>query len=179
MKEALLIIDIQNDYFQGGANPLECADTAAQNAGKLIRSFRERGAPVVHIQHVSNRPGSTFFLPGTTGADIHELVKPSEGERIFEKHTPNCFYSTGLDAYLKEMGITGLTVCGMMTHMCVDAGVRAAKDLGYSCTLVSDACATKDLVFDGVAVPANFVQRSFMAALNGFYAKVVKTSEIV
>src|SRR5690349_4686315 len=116
---ALIIIDIQNDYFPGGAMELEGADAAGENAGKVLKKFRDEKLPVVHVRHVSVRPGSTFFIPGTKGADIHQSVLPSAGETVVEKNFPNSFRNTGLQKALEEKQIKNLVVAGMMTHMCV------------------------------------------------------------
>lgn len=177
MKTALLLIDIQNDYFPGGANELIGAQLAGQNAGILVKMFRKQAAPVIHIRHISTRPGSTFFLPDTPGADIHESVAPADGERIIVKHYPNSFRETELLDYLRSKGITDLVIAGMMTHMCVDATVRAAKDLGFNIILAGDACATKDLTLNGEIIPAHGIQNSFLAALAYFYATVIRTVE--
>ncbi len=117
-------------------------------------------------------PGSTFFIPGTLGAEIHDNVAPATGEKVIEKNFPNSFRDTDLLDYLRSEGITDLVVCGMMTQMCVDATVRAAKDFGFSCTVIGDACATKDLEIGGRTVSAADVQTAFLAALNYFYATV-------
>ena len=175
---ALVIIDIQNDYFPGGKMELEGADAAAKNAARALAKFRERHLPVIHVRHLSTRPGATFFIPGTTGADMHERVRPREGERVVEKNFPNSFRATELDQVLKGAGAKELVVAGMMTHMCVDASVRHAADLGYKVTLLSDACATRAQSFGGESVPARQVHAAFLAALNGFYAKVIPTDEL-
>jgi nicotinamidase-related amidase len=175
---ALIIIDIQNDYFPGGAMELEGADAAGENAGKVLKKFRDEKLPVVHVRHLSVRPGSTFFIPGTKGADIHQSVLPSAGETVVEKNFPNSFRNTGLLKVLEEMQIKNLVVAGMMTHMCVDATVRHAADLGYKVTLLGDACATRAQAYAGEKVPAKQVHAAFLAALNGFYAKVVPTHEL-
>ena len=175
---ALLVIDIQNDYFPGGAMELEGADAAGAKAGDAICRFRDKSMPVIHVRHLSVRPGSTFFLPGTRGAEIHEAVKPLAGERVIEKNFPNSFRATGLEQMLKDSGVKNLVVAGMMTHMCVDAGVRHAADLGYKITLLADACATRAQSYGGEKVPARQVHAAFLAALNGFYAKVVDTHEL-
>jgi len=175
---ALLIIDIQNDYFPGGAMELEGADAAAVKAGKVVRQFRDKGIPVIHVRHLSVRPGSTFFLPGTRGAEIHDAVTPLAGERVIEKNFPNSFRATRLEQTLKESGVKNLVVAGMMTHMCVDATVRHAADLGYKITLLGDACATRAQSYGGEKVPARQVHAAFLAALNGFYAKVVASHEL-
>jgi nicotinamidase-related amidase len=177
MKTALLIIDIQNDYFDGGTMTLNGAETAAANAKLLIESFRAMDRPVIHIQHLASRPGATFFLPGTMGAAIHDLVQPLETEKVIIKHYPNSFRETELLEYLKALDVTGLVICGMMTHMCVDATTRAAKDLGFDCTVIGDACATRDLEIQGEKVKAEQVQKSFLAALDYFYSTVRTTRQ--
>jgi nicotinamidase-related amidase len=175
---ALLIIDIQNDYFPGGTMELEGSDAAGANAGKVLAKFRKDGSPIFHVRHLSVRPGATFFLPGTKGADIHPSVSPLPQETVVEKNFPNSFRATGLEEKLKAQGIKNLVVAGMMTHMCVDATVRHAADLGYKVTLLGDACATRAQAYAGEQVPARQVHNAFLAALNGFYAKVIPTHEL-
>ena len=175
---ALVVIDIQNDYFPGGAMELEGADAAAAKAAAALARFRKDGQPVFHIRHLSVRPGATFFLPGTRGAEIHPSVAPRGGEPVLEKNFPNSFRNTELEATLQKQGIKNLVIAGMMTHMCVDAAVRHAADLGYKVTLLGDACATRAQTYAGETVPARQVHAAFLAALNGFYAKVVNTHEL-
>ena len=175
---ALLVIDIQNDYFPGGAMELEGADAAGAKAAEAIRSFRDKNLPVIHVRHLSVRPGSTFFLPGTKGAETHSLVAPKGGEAVVEKNFPNSFRNTALDQLLRDSGVKNLVVAGMMTHMCVDASVRHAADLGFKITLLGDACATRAQSYAGEKVPAKQVHAAFLAALNGFYAKVIPTHEL-
>jgi nicotinamidase-related amidase len=174
---ALLIIDIQNDYFPGGANPLEGSIEASLNAKKLLEYFRLKNMPIVHIQHFNIRSGATFLIPRTEGIEFHKHVLPSEGERIIKKNFPNSFRKTELLEYLKELYITDLVICGMMTHMCVDTTVRAAKDLGFNCTLIGDACATKELSYMDQKIAAKDVHYSFLAALSYFFADVVETEK--
>jgi nicotinamidase-related amidase len=176
--QALLIIDLQNDYFPGGKMELEGADGAAGNAARALARFRQQRWPIVHVRHLSTRPGATFFIPGTAGAEIHERVRPADGERVIEKNFPNSFRATDLDRALRDAGVKELVVAGMMTHMCVDASVRQAADLGYKVTLLGDACATRAQNYGGESVPARQVHAAFLAALNGFYAKVIPTHEL-
>jgi len=176
-KKALIIIDIQNDYFEGGANPLDGSLEASMNVKTLLKDFREKSLPVIHIQHFSTRADSTFFVPNTKGVEIHENVMPVNGEKVIAKNYPNSFRETDLLDYLKSKNISDLIICGMMTHMCVDATTRAAKDFGFSCTVIGDACATKDLEIQGKNVAAAEVQKSFLAALNYFYSIVKNTKE--
>ncbi|MFD2287139.1 isochorismatase family protein [Pedobacter petrophilus] len=176
MNKALIIIDIQNEYFENGALALKDPIPASENAKKLLDFFRSKSLPLVHIQHVSPE-GQPFFIEGTTGVEIHESVKPIEGEKIITKQYPNSFRDTELLDHLKSQGITHLVIAGMMTHMCIDAGTRAAFDLGFECTVIGDACATTDLEISGHAVKATDVHHAFLAALEFFYAKVQSTDE--
>jgi len=178
MKPALIIIDIQNDYFPGGKMELEGSPEAGVKAAKLLEDFRAKGLPLVHIQHISNRPGASFFLPGTEGVDIHASVAPRAGETVIQKNFPNSFRDTPLLEHLRALDIDHLLIAGMMTHMCVDATTRAAFDLGFSCSLAHDACATRALAFGGQRVPAAQVHAAFLAALAGLYAKVQSTADL-
>ena len=177
MRTALLIIDIQNDYFEGGTMTLVGSDSAAENARLILDRFRSEDLPVIHIQHIAGSPTATFFLPDTGGAEIHKSVTPLADEKVVVKHFPNSFRETDLLEYLKKEGITDIVICGMMTHMCIDATTRAAKDFGFSCTVVGDACATRNLEVNGQAVEAGEVQKSFLAALNYFYSTVKTTKQ--
>ena len=172
MNPALILIDIQNDYFPGGAMELDGPEAAAAQAARLLGGFRRRGWPIAHVQHVSTRPGATFFLPDTFGVQIHNSVAPQPGEQVLVKHFPNAFRQTELHAHLQQVQADHLIFVGMMTHMCIDTSVRAACDLGYACTLAADACATRALTFEGHLVDAVAVQRAYLAALNGTFAKV-------
>ena len=179
MSKALLIVDIQNDYFPGGRMPLVGSPEAAAQAGAVLAAFRARKLPVFHVQHLSTRPGASFFLPGTDGAQIHASVQPLAGETVVVKHFPNSFRDTTLADALRAREVRQLVIVGMMTHMCIDATTRAAADAGYECTLVHDACATRDLSFGATSVPAAQVQAAFLAALDGSYAKIVGAMELI
>jgi len=179
MKTALLIIDIQNDYFENGAMPLYGAFQAAENTQLILSKFRKDSNDIVHIQHIATRPSATFFLPQTEGADIYSSVKPADQEKVIIKHFPNSFIDTDLQHYLQSNEITDLVICGMMSHLCIDATVRAAKDLGYHITLIEDACATKDLQIGNQKISAENVHYSFMAALSYYYASVISTKEFL
>ncbi|ADQ81069.1 isochorismatase hydrolase [Paludibacter propionicigenes WB4] len=177
MKTALLLIDIQNDYFEGGTMTLVNADHASENAKLLLKNFRNKNLHIIHIQHIATKPGATFFLPETVGAEIHKNIQPESNEKVIIKHFPNSFRETELLSYLNANEISDLVIAGMMTHMCIDATTRAAKDLGYTCTLVGDACATRNLEIHGEKVQAADVHNAFLAALNTTYASIVTTHD--
>ena len=172
-------MDIQNDYFAGGRMELVGMETAGKTAGLLLTFFRKNRWPTFHIQHISNREGATFFLPGTKGAEIHDVVKPSSGERVIQKHFPNSFRETPLLDELKANEIEHVVICGAMSHMCIDATTRAAADFGFGCTVVHEACATRNLDFGKKKILAQDVHAAFMAALGSAYARVISYREFV
>ncbi|MDH3455041.1 MAG: cysteine hydrolase [Desulfuromonadales bacterium] len=179
MNDCLILVDLQNDYFAGGKMPLAGTDQAAANAQLLLHQFRAEAAPIIHVQHLSVQPGASFFLPGTHGAEIHAMVAPRAGEVVVAKNYPNSFRGTALLETLSSQGLKELVICGAMSHMCIDATTRAAFDHGFRCTVAEDACATRELVFNGKSIAAPQVHGAFMAALSAVYAKVAATAEII
>jgi nicotinamidase-related amidase len=176
-KRALVLIDIQNDYFPGGKWALSGIDAAAENAARVLAAARAAGDLVVHVRHEFPTADAPFFAPGSDGAKIHPKVKSLDGEPVVLKHHVNSFRETDLKAILDRHGVEEVVICGAMSHMCVDAGTRAASDLGYKCIVVHNACATRDQEFEGAVVPAAQVHAAFMAALKFGYAKAVSAEE--
>ena len=179
MDTTLLLIDIQRDYFPGGRMELAGAREAGRTAGRLLARCRDREIPVVHVRHIMTRPDADFFLPGSDGIRFADPVRPLPGEEIISKHFPNSFRETKLADRLRRAGTRRLIVCGMMSHMCVDATVRAAFDLGFECIVAHDACAARDLCFNGMKVPADRVHAAFMAALAPVYARLLAADEVL
>ena len=179
MKTALLLVDLQNDYFHDGRMELEGMDAAASRARALLEFFRQTEQPIVHVRHTSLGERATFFVPGTEGAGIHASLQPAATETVIEKHYPNSFRDTELLECLQTAEVNRLVIGGAMSHMCIDATTRAAFDLGFQCTVIQDACATRDLEHEGVKVEAASVHTAFMAALASVYAKVVAAENIL
>ena len=179
MKTALILVDIQNDYFPGGRMELSGMHAAGETASAVLSFFRDNKWPTVHIQHISVQKGATFFLPDTDGVKIHESIAPLDQDTIIQKHYPNSFRETDLYDHLTGAGIKNLVICGAMSHMCIDATTRAAADLGFSSVVVHDACAARDLEFEGKTIPATDVHASFMSALGMAYAKVLRYKDFL
>lgn len=179
MKRALLIIDVQNDYFLGGKSELKNPLSALENIEKVLQSFREKALPVIHVQHINAHEGATFFLPNTEGVLMHTNLTPHENEYLIIKHAPNSFFETGLLDVIKDNSITELVICGMMSHMCIDTTTRACKDYNIKAILLDDACATKNLTWNGKIISAEAVHDVFMASLNGMFANVIRTSDFL
>ena len=178
MKTVLILVDIQNDYFTGGRMELVEMQQAAKKAGELLSDFRRRSWPTFHIQHIAAQKGATFFLPETEGVALHESIQPQGDELVIQKHFPNSFRETSLLQELESHDVKKLVICGAMSHMCIDATTRAAADHCFDCTVVQDACATRDLEFGGKTIAATDVHGSFMAALGSAYARVVNLAEL-
>ncbi|MEE1923470.1 cysteine hydrolase family protein [Pseudomonas sp. 148P] len=176
-QKALIIIDIQNDYFPGGKWTLANADAAADNAAKALAAARARGDLVIHVRHEFESADAPFFAPGSEGAQIHPKLAPQGDEAVVLKHKVNAFLDTPLQSLLEQRRISELTVVGSMSHMCIDAVVRAAADLGYAVSVLHDACATRDLEFNGTTVPAAQAHAAYMASLAFAYAQVLSTAE--
>ena len=178
-KRALVVIDLQNDYFPGGKWTLDRIDAAAHNAARLIAAARADGDLIVHVRHEFPTNDAPFFAPGSTGAEIHKAVRPAEGEAVVLKNQVNAFRDTNLKTVLDGQGIEDVTIIGAMSHMCVDAATRAASDFGYAVTVVHDACASRDLSFNDTTIPAAQVHAAYMAALGFAYATVVTTDSFL
>lgn len=175
---ALLVIDLQNEYFPSGKLPLVGIEAAAANAARLLADARQRGQLVVHVRHEAAKAEAPVFTPGSSGVLIHDSLAPAAGETVIVKNFPNAFRETGLQALLQQHGVSELCIVGAMSHMCIDAGTRAAADLGYQVSVAHDACATRDLAFGGQTVPAAQVHAAFMAAL-GSYAQLKDTEMLL
>lgn len=178
-KQALIVVDIQNDYFPQGKWPLVGAEAAADNAARLIEAFRQAADQVVHIRHEFTSDSAPFFTPDSEGAQLHPKVLNRADEPVVLKHFVNSFRETELQAILDRHDIKHLVIVGSMSHMCIDGVARAAADMGYEVTVIHDACASRDLEFNGLVVPAAQVHAAFMSALGFAYADVVSTEQFL
>ena len=113
------------------------------------------------------------------GGGIHPNVGPEPGEKVISKDHANAFKDTDLLRHLKDHGIKTLVICGMMTHMCVEAAVRAAHDFDFNVCVAHDACATRALSFSGAVVSARDVHLSTLSSLSGSYARVLDTETLL
>lgn len=179
VKTALLIIDVQNDYFPGGLLPLFRPVETAETIRSLLDYFRQTHQPVVHIQHISANPNAPYLRPETPGIEIHNSVKPRDDEPVVTKHTPNSFHETNLLQILRDAEVANLVITGMMTQTCVDSTTRAAKDYGFNCIVPSDTTTTKDFDVEGEKISATTMRRAFLAGLQIHYAQIDTTANIM
>lgn len=173
-KNALILIDIQNDYFPGGKWEVHEMTAAAQQAAQLLAAARTAGQLVIHVRHEIPADTPPFFEKGSEGAEINALVAPQGTEPVITKNFPNSFRETNLKEILDAANIENVTICGAMSQMCIDGTARAAADFGYKTTVIADACAAKEQTFDGTVVAAPLVHATIMASL-GTYAAILKT----
>jgi len=176
-ESAIIVIDLQNEYWPSGHVPLEGVEAAAANAALVLEKARAGGGFVVHVQHLSADPNMPIFVPGSKGAEINATVRPIEGEPLVQKYYPNAFRDTGLRKVLDDKGVKDVVIVGAMSHMCIAATARAAADFGYNVTVLHDACATREVEFGGVTVPAAQVHAANMSALAYAYGSVIPTSD--
>lgn len=176
---ALILVDIQNDYFDTGAWPVAQMVRVADNAAALLARARQNGDVIVHVRHENPVPDAPFFRAGTLGADIHTSVAPTQAEAVMTKTRANSFAGTDLQLRLQASGVQNLIICGAMSQMCIDATARAASDFGYQVTVAADACGAKETRFGDIVVDAPLVHAAYMASLAMAYAKVSATAEIL
>jgi nicotinamidase-related amidase len=176
-KQALILIDIQNDYFPGGDMELVGIDRASANAAELLGRFRDGRQPLIHVRHVFPSAAAPFFRPDTPGAKIHPSVAPAAGEKVVTKNFVNSFQQTDLKELLDAMEVGELLIAGAMSHMCIEGTTRAAADLGYKCQVIHDACATREQEFNGRKISAEDVHGAAMSTLAFAYAEVLSLKD--
>lgn len=178
MTTAFIIIDLQNDYFPGGKFPLYNPKDATATASRLLLVVRERpDFKVIHVRHEEETAEAPFFVKGSEGAEIHPQVAPVDGESVVVKHYPNSFIDTNLQSLLNANKILNVVLVGAMADMCVLGTARAASELGFDVTVISDAVASRKLEHGGRVVEAKDVLTAVFATLSDDYAKVKTADE--
>ena len=178
-KPALLLVDIQKgfdpiSYWGDERNNPE----AEKNAARLLHRWRELKLPLFHIQHASTNPESPL-AEDKPGHEIHELVKPLDGEPLLKKNVNSAFIGTSLLGLLQEAEIKTLVICGLTTDHCVSTTTRMAGNYGLNTFLVEDATATFNKTFEGKNYSAETIHKTTLATLQDEFAQIVKTDEIL
>lgn len=155
MKKALLVIDLQNDYFPGGKFPLWNTDAILQNIERAIAKANAQGIPVIHIQHVAKQGTAPFFNEGTPGTDIHpSILAVAPKAPVVVKEFADSFEQTNLEETLTKLGVTDLLVCGMMTQNCVTHTAISKAVEKYNVTILPDCCTTVSEILHLIALHA-------------------------
>jgi nicotinamidase-related amidase len=154
VKKALLVIDLQNDYFPEGKFPLWNTDVVLENIERAIARANAQGIPVIHIQHVA-KGFAPFFNEGTPGADIHaRILTATPNAPVVVKEFADSFEKTNLEETLAKLGVTDLLVCGMMTQNCVTHTAISKAAEKYNVTVVVDCCTTVSEILHQIALHA-------------------------
>lgn len=179
MKAALVVIDVQNEYFAPhGKWVIPDGKEALAQIQALLAACRQVGVPVFHVMHHGIDVNSPVFQVGSIGAEMHSDIEILAGEKVIVKHFPGSFTQTPLEAYLRHLDCDTLIVCGYMTHMCCDTTTRQASERGFTTLFASDATATRDLALHGKVIPHNVVHETTLAIMTRF-ATVSTTEEII
>jgi len=175
---ALILIDMQNcmaDPKAGTRNNPQAED----NIASLLAAWRPRGAPVVHVRHISRNPQS-MFAPGQPGCAFQPRFAPLDGEHVIEKNVPDAFVHSGLERWLHVRGITQLVLVGVSSNISVECTARSAGNLGFGTRVVADATfAFAQADYAGTMRSADEVHAMSLANLNGEYAQIVHSAEVI
>lgn len=176
---ALIVIDFQLEYFEGGRLPIPDGRAAMTKAQQLVAFAGTHHMPVFHVQHVGQTGGPLFAKDGERVA-FHPDILPAPHHHVVQKTTTSSFASTDLHAQLRERKIRTLIICGLMTHMCVSTTSRDAKPLGYQVLVAADACATRDIdAWDGGTISHMDLHRAALTELSDSFAEVLTTERIL
>ena len=175
---ALIVIDVQKaiDHPSWGRrnNP-----QAEENIARLIEAWRSANRRVIHVQHHSREPQSTY-RPGQPGCEFKDCARPIAGETVVTKHVTSAFIGTNLEKILREGGHQAVVIAGVITNNSVEATARVAGNLGFDVYVVSDATFTFDrAALDGSQHKAEDVHAHSLANLNGEYARIVDTASVL
>ena len=156
MGKALLVVDLQNDYFPEGKFPLWNTDVSLTTVERAIARAREKGVPVIIVQHIISNPSKApFFKEGSSGVEVHPRVLAAAPDApIVVKSFADSFVKTTLEQTLTALGATELLVCGMMTQNCVTHTAISKSAEKYDVTVLADACTTVNEILHVIALNA-------------------------
>jgi len=175
MKQALIVIDVQNEYFTGEL-PVTFPHGSLENILTAMDRAHESHIPTAVIQHTSLVEAPTF-RKGTNGWELHEEVKRRHADIVIEKHLPGSFTGTGLEDWLKREGITTVTIAGYMTQMCCDTTARQAFHQGYAVNFLSDATGTLSVTNTAGFISDADLHQAVLVTQQMRFARVMKTRE--
>ncbi len=175
---ALILIDMQNCMANPAAGTRNNPQ-AEDNIAQLLAAWRLRGAPVVHVRHISRDPQS-LFAPGQAGCAFQARFAPLTGEHVVEKNVPDAFIHSGLERWLHVRGISQLVLVGVSTNNSVESSARSAGNLGFRTTVVADATfAFAQSDYAGTMRSADEVHVMSLANLRGEYAQIATCAELI
>lgn len=174
MKRALLVIDVQNEYFTGQL-PVTYPEGSMANILKAINAAQDNSIPVVVIQHTAPQENSKTFRKGTEGWKLHPEISAESYDHLVEKNLPGSFTGTDLEQWLRERGIDTLVITGYMTQMCCDTTARQAAHLGFAVEFLSDATGTLQISNYAGTVTAEELHKAILVTQAMRFSKVMTT----
>lgn len=176
MNEALLIIDVQNEYFTGKLL-VSHPEGSLENILSAMDAAAARHVPIVIIQHTNAAPDALTFRRGTPGWELHDAVKGRHADIVIGKNLPGSFTGTGLEEWLKGNGITTITIAGYMTQMCCDTTARQAFHRGYAVNFLADATGTLPITNAAGSISAADLHRAILITQQMRFSRVLTTED--
>ncbi|MBP2653472.1 MAG: sttH [Firmicutes bacterium] len=176
MKRALLVIDVQNEYFTGKM-PVTYPDGSFDKILKAVDAAKQNDIAVILIRHGAVQKDAAAFVKGSKEWDIHEKLLRKKHLCIIDKNLPGSFTDTHLEDLLREMGIDTIVICGYMTQMCCDTTARQAVHLGFSVEFLSDATGTLDVANSAGKITAEELHKAILVTQAMRFSKVISTDE--
>jgi nicotinamidase-related amidase len=172
MDRALLVIDVQNEYFTG-ALPITHPVGHLDRILNVMDVAARHGVPTAVIRHHQLQSDSPIFRRGSDEWELHAEVARRPFDLLVDKTLPGSFTGTGLEQWLQSSGIKTVSICGYMTHMCCDTTARQAMHRGYKVEFLSDATGTLDVSNTAGAVTAEELQRATLCAQQMLISEVL------
>ena len=175
-KKALLVIDVQNEYFTGKL-PITYPQDSFSNILKVMDKANEKNIPIIVIQHTLAKEGAVAFIKDTKEWELHDEIKKREYSHYIQKTFPSSFTQTDLEEYLVKNDIDTLCISGYMTHQCCDITSKYAMHLGFNVEFLSDATGTIGLENDLGKVSAKDLHNTILIIQASRFSKVLSTKE--
>jgi nicotinamidase-related amidase len=177
-KRALIVIDVQNEYFDG-ALPITDPprETSLANIGRAMDAANEAGVPVIVVRHGDTDPDGGIFLQGSHAWELHPEIDQRSRDYLVDKAYPGTFTGTELEGILQQEGVDTVSITGYMTHMCVDTTSRQAAHRGLAVEILNDATGTLALENSGGSAGGEELHRATLVAQGQFFADVMTTDE--
>jgi nicotinamidase-related amidase len=176
LKKALLVIDVQNEYFTGKL-PVTHPAGSLGNILEVIDAANGHKVPVVVIQHTSPQENATTFRRGSVEWQLHPDIAERPYDVLIEKLLPGSFTGTNLEEWLRAHEIDTVVISGYMTQMCCDTTARQAMHLGFNVEFLSDATGTLAIKNEAGSVTAEELHRAILVTQSMRFSKVLKTYE--
>lgn len=174
MKRALLVIDVQNEYFTGKL-PISYPQDSLEHIVQAMDAANEAEIPVVLIQHTAPQPDSATFRRASQEWELHPEVTERKHATLIEKNLPGSFTGTQLEMWLRERGIDSVVISGYMTQMCCDTTARQAMHLGFGVEFLSDATGTLAFKNSAGEIDAEELHRAILVTQQIRFSDVLPT----